>query len=413
MIARCRLCGSPNLRQVLDLGVQAFTGIFPPSVGADIDGGPLVLLKCEGACGLVQLGHNFDLSRLYGDGYGYRSGLNAAMVQHLAAKAGGLNAHLERGDVVCDVGSNDGTFLGFVTPDCDRIGIDPTAAKFAPNYPAGVAIVPEFFSCEAFLHASRGRRAKLVTSIACFYDMPDPLGFARGVASILVDGGLWHTEQSYLPAMLRQGSYDTVCHEHVEYYAMKQLMFVANSAGFTIESAELNDVNGGSVAVTMRKRGTFDHCGESHRLFETECGAMTAYGRSPGMDDARTWDAFAHRVARHRVGLTSMLERFRSEGKTVIGLGASTKGNVILQACGITRELVSCIGEVNPDKFGRVTPGTGIPIVPEDEAFALKPDYALVLPWHFRRGMVERYLPRMRAHHGKLIFPLPEIEVQP
>lgn len=397
MIEHCRVCGG-RVQKELDLGDQAFTGIFPKERGFDTGGGPLVLVRCMAECGLTQLGHNFELAKLYGDDYGYRSGLNRSMVDHLRSKASRLSRHLLPGDVALDIGSNDGTFLSFLPDDCVRVGMDPTARKFAPYYKPDVRIVPEFFSAASFADASRERPAKLVTSIACFYDLPDPLSFARGVHDILEHDGLWHIEQSYLPSMLMAGSYDTICHEHIEYYGMRQIAFIAEATGFQIVEARKNDVNGGSFEVTLQK-GPPEHCAD----------ALEMLVRENWVESPDVWHGFARRVERSRESLLGALERLRASGEKVVGLGASTKGNVILQYCGIGPELVACIGEVNSSKFGCFTPGTNIPIVPEHEALALA-KVALVLPWHFRKAMRERHSSAMLTG-TKLLFPLPFVEV--
>lgn len=363
---------------MLTLGTQAMTGIFPRP-GEAVESGPLDLLKCEGPCGLVQLGQSYDPIKMYGGDYGYRSGLNRTMVEHLRKKAWELSRDLKPGSVVLDVGSNDGTFLGFVPRGCERIGVDPTIAKFGHLYEEGIVKVPTFFSAEL------GAKADLITSIACFYDLEDPVQFARDVYESLAPGGHWHFEQSYLPRMMSQRAYDTVCHEHLEYYSYKPIAWILNEVGFEVVRVEENEVNGGSIAITVRK-GT----------------KKTEGSNEPSLED---WRQFRGTVERHRSGLLSVLNGLHADGKCVIGLGASTKGNVILQYCGIGPDLVECIGEVNPDKLGRVTPGTNIPIVTEQDAFARKPDVALILPWHFKESMVERY-----RHWGcELLFPLPTL----
>lgn len=374
------------------------TGNFPASVAEDeaLERGPLALLHCFD-CGLVQLSRTYSLEAMYGDNYGYRSGLNAGMVAHLHHKVRALEGrHGRAAEVVLDIGSNDGTLLNaYLSPDLIRIGFDPTSTKFAQHYAKGILRVDDFFSAETF-RSMMGNVAKadIVTSIACFYDLPDPQRFVNDIASILADDGVWHSEQSYLPSMLAANAYDTVCHEHLEYYGLFQLRSLCATAGLTIIDVEFNDINGGSIAITAAKSGR-EHPSVAP-LVELECR---------GMESAL--EGFAIRVERHRKAFRARLEALRDEGKVVCGLGASTKGNVLLQACDIGPDLIRAIGEVNPDKFGHMTPGTRIPIVSEAELYAMKPDVCVVLPWHFR----ESFLRRRKAGDPALLFPLPKIEV--
>ncbi|MBX3226839.1 MAG: class I SAM-dependent methyltransferase [Labilithrix sp.] len=403
-LAACRICGNTSLVTVLDLGAQALTGAFPRPPETHVAVSPLVLVKChgEGACGLVQLAHTYDLGKMYGEGYGYRSSLNRSMVRHLAAKVEALRARrpVGAGDVVLDIGSNDGTTLAQYPAEVTRIGVDPTAAKFASYYQPGIQVAAEFFNALAFERLAPGKKARVVTSIAMFYDLPAPMDFVRDVARVLADDGIWHFEQSYLPSMLETNSYDTVCHEHLEYYGLRQIHWMTRRAGLRIIDVQLNDVNGGSFAVTVEK-------GEGDAPIVDE---MIAKEDALGLHTLAPYEAFAARAERHRVELPALLEKLKAEGKKVLGLGASTKGNVVLQYCGIGPDLLPAIAEVNADKFGCVTPGTLIPIVSEDEARAEKPDVLMVLPWHFRKTFSERERPFL-AGGGELLFPLPEIEL--
>lgn len=251
-ITRCRVSGSTNLVSVLSLGDQALTGVFPPSRDTPVTVGPLELVWCPDS-GLVQLGHVYEPGEMYGENYGYRSGLNTSMVRHLTQKI----AHLERvaglasGDTVLDIGSNDATSLkAYATAGLRRIGIDPTGAKFRQYYPADIQLVPDFFSAKNFDSVSKAR-AKIVTSIAMFYDLENPVQFAREIAQVLASDGIWHFEQSYMPSMLRMTSYDTICHEHVEYYSLKVVCDILGAADLQVLDVQMNAVNGGSFS-TLR-----------------------------------------------------------------------------------------------------------------------------------------------------------------
>jgi hypothetical protein len=405
-IERCRVSGTSNLVSVLDLGHQALTGVFPRSASDHVTEGPLELVWAPDS-GLLQLRHSYDPGEMYGENYGYRSGLNQSMVEHLTNKVRYLEriGRLASGDTVIDIGSNDGTLLkAYSVAGLKRIGIDPTGRKFASYYPPEIRLLPEFFS-EAAFRAASADRAKIVTSIAMFYDLEDPVAFARQVASILRDDGLWHFEQSYMPSMLRLNSYDTICHEHVEYYSLGVVQKIMTAADLRIIDVVMNNVNGGSFAVTAAKAGN-----RSVRADESVVNWLLEQEERMGLGTPRPFRDFEERVFRHREDLTRLIRSLVADGKKVLGYGASTKGNVVLQFCGLTHRDILAIAEVNQDKFGCVTPGTHIPIIAEAEARAMKPDYFLVLPWHFKDGILRREREYL-ASGGKMIFPFPEIEI--
>ncbi|GEP06046.1 class I SAM-dependent methyltransferase [Methylobacterium oxalidis] len=403
-IESCRVSGSPNLIPVLHLGQQELTGVFP-APGEAVTEGPLELVWCPDS-GLLQLAHTYDASEMYGDNYGYRSGLNASMVTHLTQKIDFLEkfVDLKPGDTVLDIGSNDATSLkAYQTSGLRRIGIDPTGAKFRQYYPDDVQLVPDFFSAANFRKVS-DRQAKIVTSIAMFYDLDDPIAFARDIASVLAPDGVWHFEQSYMPAMLRTVSYDTICHEHLEYYSLGVVQKILEAAQLKVLDVQMNGVNGGSFAVTAAPVTS------PHKANDAVIDWLLGQEDRMGLNTVRPFREFEDRVFRHKADLTRLLRALAADGKKVLGYGASTKGNVTLQFCGITEKEVSAIAEVNAEKFGRVTPGTHIPIISEAEARAMKPDYFLVLPWHFKEGILQREQ-EFRAQGGKFIFPFPEIEI--
>lgn len=405
-IDRCRLSGSTHLVPVLDLGRQALTGVFPRDSAEDVTIGPLELVWCPGS-GLLQLRHSYEPSEMYGDNYGYRSGLNQSMVDHLTEKARFLErlTSLGHSDVVLDIGSNDATTLkAYSGQGVRRIGIDPTGNKFASYYPSEIALVPEFFSADAYRAVER-KQAKIVTSIAMFYDLEAPVEFAKQVESILADDGVWHFEQSYMPSMLRVNSYDTICHEHLEYYSLGVVKEILNRSGLRIVDVVMNSVNGGSFAVTAAKSSN-----TSIRSNHAVIDWLLAQEDRMALNTPRPYRQFEERVYRHREDLKRLIGSLNGDGKKVLGYGASTKGNVVLQFCGLTANDIPAIADVNVEKYGRVTPGTHIPIVSESDARAMKPDYFLVLPWHFKEGILRRER-EFLSSGGRFIFPFPEIEI--
>lgn len=405
-IDKCRVANSPNLISVLNLGHQALTGVFPKSSDESVTTGPLELVWCPDS-GLLQLNHSYNPDEMYGENYGYRSGLNQSMVNHLTNKIYFLEKliDLKPGDHVLDIGSNDATTLkAYKASQINRIGIDPTGKKFQEYYPKEISLVPDFFSSENYFSAS-DKQAKIITSIAMFYDLENPIQFAQEIEAVLADDGIWHFEQSYMPSMLRLNSYDTVCHEHLEYYSLNVVRKILDSAGLKLIDVIMNNINGGSFAVTATKKNN-----KSIRANTPVIEWLSEQEERMGLNTPQPFREFEERVFRHRDDLVRLIRTLVADGKKVLGYGASTKGNVILQFCGFTANDIPAVAEINSDKFGRLTPGSNISIISEAEARAMKPDYFLVLPWHFKEGILRREQEYI-ANGGKFIFPFPEIEI--
>jgi len=411
-IEKCRICGNSHLDSIIHLGNQFLTGVFPKTKEHNITSGPLELVKCredrDGRfCGLVQLKQAYGSEDMYGLNYGYRSALNQSMVEHLHQKVKSIleRVSLAPGDIIIDVGSNDSTLLQAYPPEEHvLVGIDPTGIKFKEYYPDHIQLIPDFFSAESFKRKFGDKKAKIITSIAMFYDLEAPLDFMSQIYNILADDGIWVFEQSYLPAMLKKNAYDTICHEHAEYYRLKQIKWMTDKVGLKIVDVEFNEVNGGSFSIVAAKRSS---------PFVEKTAFMEKILRKEdnmGFGTLKPYEEFKRSIFKHRDQLRQLIEKIKSDNQLVLGYGASTKGNVILQFCDFTEKDIPFIAEINEDKFGCVTPGTGIPIISEAEARALNPDYFLVLPWHFRDNILNRERKYLESG-GKFLFPLPEIEV--
>jgi NDP-4-keto-2,6-dideoxyhexose 3-C-methyltransferase len=405
-ITKCRICGSSSLTTVMELGRLALTGVFPKSSDESVAAGPVDLVKCDSAvgCGLVQLRQSYSLDAMYGMNYGYRSGLNPSMVRHLQAKVAKILSLgvLSKGDVVVDIGSNDSTTLQtYPKGEFDLYGVDPTGVKFKSYYPKEITLIPDFFSSAVLAPSLRGRKAKVITSFSMFYDLEDPVIFAKEIEATLHDDGIWVLEQSYLPTMLKTTSFDTICHEHLEFYALRQIDWICRNAGLKVVDVEFNDINGGSFSITVAKMGS------SRKVNERYINEILSAEDELGLSGVRVFEEFRSRVEGAKLRLLDFLKQAKQRGESVYALGASTKGNVLLQYFGLDRSLIAGIGEVNPDKFGSFTPGTLIPILSEDAVLNLKPDYLLVLPWHFR----EFFTANDKFRGRTLAFPLPQLEV--
>ncbi len=412
----CRVCGSPHLAPVLSLGDQRIAGAFAePGGDQPVQRAiPLELVRCDmtqdqDACGLIQTRHTVPGSILY-HSYWYRSGVNRTMTEnlHAIAREAEAIAGLTPGDLVIDIGCNDGTLLdGYGAAGLRCLGFDPSdVTRYAIE--KGYEVVRDFYSYEQLRARHPDRKAKVVTSIAMFYDLEDPRAFVADVAAALAEEGLWVMELHYLPTMLEMNSFDAIVHEHLEYYSLAVIERLVTEAGLEIVRGETNDVNGGSIRLFIGRAGKRTISADDDRAlqrlrireFELELDAPAPYER---------FRAGAERV---RDELADLCRRLVAEGKTIHVYGASTKGNTILQYAGIDASLIPYAADRNPDKWGSETIATRIPIISEEDSRAMRPDYYLALPWHFLDEFLEREQDYLAAG-GRFIVPLPEVRIVP
>jgi len=398
----CRICNNSDLLEVLSLGDQYLSGIFPKSENQKLISAPLALIKCVGkdSCGLVQMKYNFNRDIMYGEDYGYRSGLNASMVKHLEEKTEKIKSiiSLNNNDIILDIGSNDGTTLNFFkNSNLELIGIDPTAKNFISYYSKEISVISNFFSEELFKKIYNSKKAKVIISLSMFYDLPKPFDFMKEIKSILDSNGVWIVEQSYLPFMLETNSYDTVCHEHYEYYALNDIKKMTDALDLKIIDVEFNDINGGSFSLTIsHKNSDFIEFQNLNSLIKKE----------EFLNDIGTFENFKQNIDKTKIQINEILSDLKNRGYSIAGIGASTKGNVMLQYCDIDRSMIECIGEVNEEKVGCFTPGSNIPIIKENDVID-KYEYLLVIPWHFKNF----FLNNDKFKGKKLIFALPNVEI--
>jgi hypothetical protein len=405
-IAACRICGSGDLQPLLDFGIQALSSRFPRSGEADPPRVPLTLVRCAD-CHLVQLLHSVASGEMYTGHYGYRSGTNATMREHLARLTTWVEERspLKAGDIVIDVGCNDGTLLrSYSTTGLRRIGIDPLAGKFRSDYPPDIRLHEGLFSSASLHTLCGGDAAKVVTSVAMFNHVESPIDFVGEVASALAYDGLWVVEHSYLPTMLGTNGFDAICHEHLTYYSLRQMEWLAEATGLRVFDAELNACNGGSFRLALCRKDA------PHPTREDRVGHLRRLEERMALGARAPYDAFRQRIEKTRDDLVEFIAAERAVGKRFYLYGASTKGNTLLQYCKLDSRKIVAAAERNPEKWGCRTPLTGIPILSESECRAAKPDYFVVLPWHFRGEFIAREADFLRTG-GKLIFPLPEFEI--
>lgn len=338
--------------------------------------------------------------------YWYRSGTNATMRGHLKGIAEeAINMFGPGVKTVLDIGCNDGTLLRCYPEDYARFGIDPS--DVASEVSDGITVVQDLFPSPELAHHLGKRQCDIVTSIAMFYDLEDPVAFARNIRQILAPEGIWILEMSYMPRMLERDSYDTICHEHLEYYSLGVIEKIMARADLKVVRIGMNDINGGSLRCYVTHNDCLSHKRDS---WVQELRATRQQEFDLGLDTDAPYRNFQERINVHRDKLLSLLKQLKRDGKRIHIYGASTKGNTILQWCGIDNRLVDVAAERNPDKFGARTLGTDIPIVSEAESRSMNPDFYLVLPWHFREEFLDRERPLMEKGVG-MIFPLPTVEI--
>jgi len=367
------------------------------------------LVRCdstndENACGLLQMEHSVPPEILYA-AYWYRSGTNDTMRNHLREIVGSVTTFITKPNAfVLDIGCNDGTLLNYYPNSYVKFGCDPS--DIAQEVKEAI-VIQDIFPSENLFKLLEGKKLDIITSIAMFYDLEDPVDFVKGIKRFLAPEGIWVFEMSYMPKMLELDSYDTICHEHLEYYSLAVLEIILGKAGIKIFKAEFNDINGGSIRCyathsqnsSFDKREYFDFINEiRQREFDLE------------LDTDKPYLAFQDRILKLRDELHGLLTKLKKEGKVVHIYGASTKGNTILQWCNIDHNIIEYAAERNPEKYGAMTIGTGIKIISEEESRAMNPDYYLVLPWHFKAEFLVREKAILERGTG-FIFPLPQVEI--
>jgi hypothetical protein len=324
------------------------------------------------------------------------------MRSHLKSAAHSLEIFqgLEKGDTVIDIASNDGTLLsGYLNQDITKIGIDPLINSLNDFYPENTKKIEGFFGSNIADNLD-DLKAKIITSFSVFYDLDDPLDFVQSISKLLDDDGIWVLEQSYFWDMINTLGFDMICHEHLLYLRLIDIQGLLEDCGLEIFRVNRNEVNGGSIQIFVQKKnGT--------RPRESAVDWLLSVERALDLNWETLYSAFRINVELFKSSLSLLITGLVNEGYEVIGLGASTKGNVLLQYCGLDSKIISKIGEINPKKFGRVTPGTRIPIVSERDAFVGNASkIALVLPWHFRQSVLSSVLAQNYALEGFLL-PLP------
>ncbi|MEM1176962.1 MAG: class I SAM-dependent methyltransferase [Acidobacteriota bacterium] len=414
----CRACDKSQLVDILSLGMQ-YAVAFPLDGEVDeepVAKAPLDLVLCaaeDGGCGLLQLRHTYDQDRLYRR-YWYRSGISTTMVAALDDIVGAAVARrpLADGDLVLDIGANDGTLLAayrrHAPAGVRRIGFEPSNL-WRDGLASAETVINDYFSHKAWRRELGEARAQIITSIAMFYDLERPNDFVAGLERCLADDGLWVLQMNYLGGMLENDTFDNISHEHLEYYSLFSLENLLRRYRFTVVDVEENDVNGGSFRCYIRKTAWVENRG-ADAPGAARVAALRQRERAAGFETREVYDRFAGRIAALRERLRRELEAVRAEGGRVGIYGASTRGLVALQYAGVDRGLVDFAVDKNPEKWGRTIVGTGIPIISLDAYRADPPAALWVLPYHFKAEIVRQEADYLRAG-GRMLFMMPRFDV--
>lgn len=363
----------------------------------------------------VRLATTAPPESMFGE-YWYKSGLNESMRNELKNIVDSIMPLMKfkENDIFCDVASNDGTLLSFVPNSFIKIGIDPIEDKYKVQAEKHCdLVIQNYFSAEAYSKSRFGsQKISVLTSVAVFYDIDDPDKFCKDVYEVLDDEGLWVMQLSHSGLMVKQLAFDNILSEHIYYYSLSSLKTVLERSGFSIVDCQLNDTNGGSFRVYIRKQKA------TEKLFSTQpyrdvceyrIKSLLMYEDFLEIDHPVTWYKFFDAISELKYGVLSFIKKEKSKGKTFWGYCASTKGNTFLQWIGLDHTLIDGIAERSIDKWGLKTVGTNIPIYSEDEFRKAAPDYCIILAWHFVKSFIERESEYLKT--GKFIVCMPKFEI--
>ncbi|MEM3828795.1 MAG: class I SAM-dependent methyltransferase, partial [Conexivisphaerales archaeon] len=399
-ITKCRVCGSSDLDEVLSLGMQVVKD-FLDSPNDSSKRGPLDLVLCN-KCGLLQLKHTFSKEYLYTH-YWYRSSTSQTMVKELSniVESASRCVNLNTGDTVIDIGANDGTLLRqYKDTSLNRIGYEPSNL-WQYGVTSGAVIINDYFSSKSFLEKFPGRKAKIVTSIAMFYDLDDPNKFTSDVKSVLHPEGVWVIQMNYLGLMVKNLGYDNICHEHVGYYGLTSMQYLLERHNLQVFDIELNNVNGGSFRLYVK------HAEDDTKKINIQAiEKIRKKETQMHLSEKHTYSVFAEAINKQKQELNQLLDEISENGKKIIIYGASTRGLVILEYCGIDSNRIRYATDKNSDKWGKYLSGTGIKIISLEDYRKMQPDYLLVLPYQYANEIAYQEKTFMDKG-GKLIIPLP------
>lgn len=411
-VVQCRICKSKNLVPILSLGEQ-FVSDFLISEYSKCSKIPLELFLCDpnsGGCGLLQLKHSTPLEMMYKQ-YWYKSGISITIRNDLKSIVNNVErlSNLKDNDVVVDIGCNDGTLLRFYNNEnLVRVGFEPASNLVKEAEVGTTKIINNFFNYDDFRKEFGNKKAKIITAISMFYDLEDPNKFLDDITKTLDPNGVFMIQQNYLVSMLEQNAFDNICHEHLEYYSLFSMENLLKRHNLEIFDVELNNINGGSFRTYIKFKDNNSIQiveGADERLKQVREKEKTL-----GLDDKKIYQDFASRVNEIKEKLLEFIKTELRKGKKIYIYGASTRGNVTLQFCGIDKKMVTAATDKNPEKWGRKIVGSMIPIISLEQYRKDRPDYLLVLPWHFFEEIKEQEKDYLNSG-GKFIVPLPNFRI--
>lgn len=401
----CVNCKNKRLKKIVNLNKQPISSLFYDKPKKKLKLYPLDLYECQN-CNLVQLIKLAPLKNMYGSTYGYRTSLSKLMIDHMSEK---FKLILKKkiiskiNDNILDIGCNDGTFLNFFAKKNYKnlYGIDPSAQKFLYNYNFKIKIVTDFFSKKRVENQFGNKKFELITSFAMFYDIEDPNSFCKDIYNLLHKNGIWILELSYLPSLIENLTYDQICHEHITYYSLNVFKKIAEKNNLKILDFRLNEINGGSIEIVCSKKES------DYKIKEEKINKQL---NLEFKINKTTYKNLNIRISNTSKNLSEFLQLLKRSKKKVIGYGASTKGNILLNQIKANNNLLTFIADANPEKTGKFTPGTNIKIISKEKMRKIKPDYLLVLIWSFRKEVIKQEMNYI-LNGGKLIFHLPVFHI--
>lgn len=395
-IQKCRACGSRRLTKFLDLGKQYLSDFRDDDSKTPMY--PLVAVFCD-SCKLVQLKHSTPQAEMYHERYGFKSGVGESIKKDLETVVTHGFQWVNDPKSWLDIASNDGTLLSFVPEDVYTVGVDPVSFLCKEAEDHADLVLNEYFTGSSF---TADEKFDVITSVSCFYDMPNPSQFVKDVKKVLSRKGVWIIQQNYLMSTMQLSAVDNFCHEHLEYYTLWSLENLLERFDLEVNEVQLSTVNGGSIRTVVTHAGThdIDESVDKQRVAEWDYG----------IGHLTTYQEFAESISDNLNQLHRLVTDLKADGKTICILAASTRGATIWQAADIGATQIDYAVERNEAKVGKMFTAIGVPIVSEERFRLDKPDYAIVGPWFFLDQFIDREAAYLKAG-GRLITPLPEVRI--
>jgi hypothetical protein len=403
-IKKCRNCNNKSIVNLFSLGKLNFSGKFP-KYKEKIPFGNLTLVMCK-SCKLVQLKEIFNMKYLYNKDYGYRTGINNTMCNHVknVVRKISKNVKLKKDDNVLDIASNDGTLLNNYNNKIITWGMDPLLDKYKNEYKKINHKISNFFEYRTILKINKKVKFKIITALSVFYDLENPNLFLNSIKKILHQEGIFYLEFQDLMLILKKNMFDTICHEHLEYYSVTFMNKILKKHNLRIFDHSYNNINGGSSSYYIC------HDNAKYKSNRNKLIKILKQEKKIGIEKISTFKKFKKKINILKKNLVLLIDNLSKKNKTIHGYAASTKGNVLLQYYNLNNDKIKFISDRNPKKDGLFTPGTNIKIISEKKSRKLNPDYYLVLAWHFKKEILKREI-KIRKKGTKFIFPLPKIEI--